>query len=555
MSVCINKNSIEYQSLKQRAGISEFILEAVCREFVEKYDRFPHLDELPNSNSEQHLRDSLCVRQNGGASISNILEVTGKETIEEAVVDINNTYRDLETKILPIEENAIVDIVHRPTENNFSNVTEEEQILANAPRNSDGQLLAPNGRVSNLTESQYAQVRTKNFINWFGDWINNPSEASKVVDENGEPLVVYHYTNDNLTEFSTNFNNYFAQHGGTKKAIFFTLDNVKPGSEDNFLTSREHKLSLFLNIRNITEYKGTKEDLHKKGTNYVEVINKSAEKNSVNGGLVFKGLDDNRKTNQTIYVVHKPNQIKSATSNIGLFSRFNRNIHDEAPNSYLVMSNALNKLASLYGITFNEVTDAELNSDQWAGLIPDAQSVNAFVYNGQIYINTDRANIDAPIHEMFHILVGSMRFENPKLYKQLIDSIESLHNYPALVEQYPGRSRNDVNEEIFITELANYFSGLPSQLINLDQKAMHELSYTIKRTLDTILMGEDSVKTVSDDRLYNMSLKDVINAVGSTIATSRFKGFINVEGSELHRTLNNIKSDLLKNGSLEEQCD
>ena len=71
-------------------------------------------------------------------------------------------------------------------------LTEEEQrILKSAPRNSKGQLLAPNDKVSNLTEKQYAQVRTKAFKEWFGDWEHNPSEASKVVDENGEPLVVY----------------------------------------------------------------------------------------------------------------------------------------------------------------------------------------------------------------------------------------------------------------------------------------------------------------------------------------------------------------------------
>lgn len=32
------------------------------------------------------------------------------------------------------------------------------------------------------------------FREWFGDWENNPDEASKVRDANGEPLVVYHGT-------------------------------------------------------------------------------------------------------------------------------------------------------------------------------------------------------------------------------------------------------------------------------------------------------------------------------------------------------------------------
>lgn len=82
---------------------------------------------------------------------------------------------------------------------------EEQEILSNAPRDSRGQLLAPNGKVSNLTEKQYAQVRTKAFKDWFGDWENNPSEASKVVDENGEPLVVYHYTTEHFNTFNLAF--------------------------------------------------------------------------------------------------------------------------------------------------------------------------------------------------------------------------------------------------------------------------------------------------------------------------------------------------------------
>jgi hypothetical protein len=52
--------------------------------------------------------------------------------------------------------------------------------------------LAPNGKPSNLTPEQYRLVRTPAFKKWFGDWENSPETASKVVDENGEPLVVWH---------------------------------------------------------------------------------------------------------------------------------------------------------------------------------------------------------------------------------------------------------------------------------------------------------------------------------------------------------------------------
>ena len=50
---------------------------------------------------------------------------------------------------------------------------EMKDILANAPRDEQGRLLASNGKLSNLTERQYAQVRTKAFKEWFGDWEHN----------------------------------------------------------------------------------------------------------------------------------------------------------------------------------------------------------------------------------------------------------------------------------------------------------------------------------------------------------------------------------------------
>lgn len=46
--------------------------------------------------------------------------------------------------------------------------------------------------VENNTDN--VQIKSGNFKNWFGDWENNPSKASKVVNEDGTPKVVYHGT-------------------------------------------------------------------------------------------------------------------------------------------------------------------------------------------------------------------------------------------------------------------------------------------------------------------------------------------------------------------------
>ena len=95
---------------------------------------------------------------------------------------------------------------------------EMEQIRQNAI--ADGTFMkAPNGKKSNLTERQWLQVRTKAFKDWFGDWENDPANASKVVDENGEPLVVYHGTLNEFTTFHEGITKWYGKTG-----IFFSSD-------------------------------------------------------------------------------------------------------------------------------------------------------------------------------------------------------------------------------------------------------------------------------------------------------------------------------------------
>lgn len=195
----------------------------------------------------------------------------------------------------------------------LNNENEIATILKEAK--ADGTFMkAPNGKPTNLNEKQWLQVRTKAFKKWFGDWENDPKNASKVVDENGEPLVVYHHTdNSNLTKFSTDFDNYFAKDGGTKEAIFF--DENKTGT-----LNRKYDIPVFLNIKDLHEYNETKEQLHQRGTTYRQIVNESAAENNTDGGVHMKDFDDNKMEHQSIWIVHNSNQIKSATDNNGMFS-------------------------------------------------------------------------------------------------------------------------------------------------------------------------------------------------------------------------------------------
>lgn len=72
-------------------------------------------------------------------------------------------------------------------------------------KGTDGWLKAPNGSPTNLTERQWIHVRTPSFLKWFGPWLSYAEsgksvwagyDVSKVVDANGEPMVVYHGTDE-----------------------------------------------------------------------------------------------------------------------------------------------------------------------------------------------------------------------------------------------------------------------------------------------------------------------------------------------------------------------
>lgn len=68
----------------------------------------------------------------------------------------------------------------------------ELQEIENKTKRDGTFMLAPNGKKTNLSEREWLITRHPNFINWFGDFINDPQTASKVVDKNGDPRKVYH---------------------------------------------------------------------------------------------------------------------------------------------------------------------------------------------------------------------------------------------------------------------------------------------------------------------------------------------------------------------------
>lgn len=215
----------------------------------------------------------------------------------------------------------------------YRSFVEKEKAAVRKKAVADGTFMkAPNGANTNLTEDQWLSVRTEAFKNWFGDWEKDPQNASKVVDENGEPRVVYHGTYGDFTVFDKAKIGSATDYGIWGRGFYFTnMENTPYGNK---------KLALFLNFRNpfiFNDYKSAEEigdylniwdgnfheddrfGIFRPYARGAAQIADSAQERGHDGLIAVLGK-------WTEYIAFEPNQIKSATDNRGTFDGENPDI-------------------------------------------------------------------------------------------------------------------------------------------------------------------------------------------------------------------------------------
>lgn len=179
---------------------------------------------------------------------------------------------------------------------------------------------APNGKPTKLTEKQWLQVRTQAFKNWFGDWLNTPENASKVVDENGEPMIVYHGSKNKFYSFDMELQ----KTAWMGKGFYFT-----PNKEFAKSFGRS-VVSSFLNLRNPFIVKGNSPSyydsevgkIYGKDGGPIEPSEGTALlQDKGHDGVLFTHWDQGQ-----MITVFTPSQIKSATENKGTFDKSNDDI-------------------------------------------------------------------------------------------------------------------------------------------------------------------------------------------------------------------------------------
>ena len=287
--------------------------------------------------------------------------------ISEDILHIHFTSAD------EVADKVMYDLLNKVKPGAHDQLAEERAEIERRAKEDGTWMKAPNGKESNLTEEQWVTVRTRQFKDWFGDWEEDPENSSQAVDENGEPLVVYHGTEEDFNIFEL-----FEETGVTN-----TFQEIPSGSymftPDEYAAEQYGEVRpMFLNTRDMLDLR-SKESILKvirymwSDASYYgpETLDPDSEETVVNGlaplikddGRLFamdfsdeemrdeqieekwhfiqqlienyckdRGYDgycfnDSARGEECVsYGVFLPNQIKSATDNVGTFDETNPDI-------------------------------------------------------------------------------------------------------------------------------------------------------------------------------------------------------------------------------------
>lgn len=385
------------------------------------------------------------------------VEITAERTVNGTKMDVNTISSVYEKSVSSLVKDAVA--IENSGDVGIFYAKKEATALVSAGVQFPVQMqqsMASDGIIHQLSEKVNMKisdvVQSQQFKRWFGDWQNDPQNASKVVNADGTPKVVYHQTNADFTIFDTKHEGAGTRDSDTPFGIFMKSSNKNIGLNGNkqmalyadikkplIVENREQlinelqKLSseyaqaLAEHQRLDAEYKQKSNDAIKELRNYMvqwRKENPDASKTALYDDSKFnqlfdaednitdewesKGREIELRSKKAItrdletagydgiiiqqdkgsfgrstdaYIALHPEQVKSATDNIGTFDRSNPDIRfsDRDPNLPVTRAELAEKLMELTSnpIEKERLTDYIANAGKLDELQTKLQNLNS----------------------------------------------------------------------------------------------------------------------------------------------------------------------------------
>ena len=383
-------------------------------------------------------------------------------------------------------------------------------------------LTADNGEPSNLPEKQWHEVRTDEFKNWFGDW-QDSDEASQVVDENGEPLIVYHGTDADFSIFDRGLLGKNTDENASDEAFARTAHVGFWFSTQQIPWVDKH-MPVYLNFRNPLRFDSLEEMANAVG----EAESVEAYLNELrSAGYDSIIVEADEEYGGTSYVALEPNQIKSATENVGSFSSSEDDIrYFRTPGG------------EAYG----------------------------FTVDGKIYLDPRIATAETPIHEYAHLWADMIRNVNAEAWNDIVGLMKATPIWEEVRGLYPELKTDD---EIADEVLAHYSGRRGAErLREAQQQAAAETGKivferaaavaAIERVKQALAKFWQSVaelfhiRFTSAEEVADRVLADMLNGVNPNKVRNSSSVNVAEFAAKHHLNQNDVKkyADSMKSGSL-----
>lgn len=539
---CIDTTSPAYLALQDLTGLATFELNTLIQDYYDKYEELPTVDKCLTIDFDtvQHLIDTYHLVKRGN-------HYTTDQEIDQ--ITVNTKYRDLEVEvkepyigtrpIITIKQRALLnrDLESEEEIPNFPTVNQlTPEIIPDAEH--DGKFIyfyRGSYYVTDQRISDYLALKSASRFSSYEDAVN--ANAVNVKGLSGRLINTILQNKDKL-DFGYEIEVENRDDLPPILKIYSNFSYPKFITDHNIRANVEVKNGMIhINPRVFSEEKGLEKALLR-GQGFSQEDIKSIL-DTLSNPLIFETIS---KGKNKFAIRQKRNSLDVQS--------------DPLANTITPIKTSieplLDRLESLYGIKFNRITNDEILNTGLSRYVPDATMVNAFILDGQIYINLDNASADAPIHEMGHLLLGTLRQTNPEIYEQLVNSVEKYSGYEYELKKYRFRSRLDANEEIFVDLFARHYTQ--DLDLDVDPRLMEEAEYQIKRNIDSAIFPNSSTTKELLNNLMGKSLTEIMDIFGTAINKDTLAKAFDKDLGSISRTLGNMKESLLRSQSLKEYC-
>lgn len=220
-----------------------------------------------------------------------------------------------------------------------------------------------------------------------------------------------------------------------------------------------------------------------------------------------------------------------------------------APSTQEAVIALTDRLFKAYNGSVEMITDRDVRDNP----NPLVRNAKAYIDNGTVYINVDKADISTPLHEFSHLVMAGLKATNPDIYYHLL-SIITEHEHFEQVANLPIHSSlhgSDLKEEVLIKLMETYFN-------NNTYGKDFTTEFSSVEGLVKSAIGFVFDIDVSDTDLHDLmatNTDNVLKAFGSGLFNYDFASIVDMNAIQLSQRLATLKDQAIRNNLINEDCE